>query len=63
VQPVSLVADMMSMVGVDPHHEHRSNKSVQMQVKITDHQHGTDQNDADNHHRDIGVAWSGDEAR
>src|SRR5713226_3465756 len=34
-----------------------------MQVKMTDHQHGTEQNDADNHHQDVGVARSGDEAR
>jgi hypothetical protein len=36
---------------------------VQAQIKITDHQNGTDQNDTDNHHEDVGITRSGNEAR
>jgi hypothetical protein len=31
-----------------------------MQIEIADGQNGTDQNDADHHHEDIGVTRSGD---
>jgi len=33
-----------------------------MQIKITDHQNGTDQNDADHQHEGIGFTRRGDEA-
>jgi hypothetical protein len=41
---------------------HLLRQGVQTQTKMIDHQNGTDQNDADNHHQDIGVTRSGDEA-
>ena len=41
---------------------HLLRQGVQTQIKIADHQNGDDQEDADDHHQDIGVARRGDEA-
>jgi hypothetical protein len=32
-----------------------------MQIEIADRQHGTDQNNTDDHHQDVGVTRGGDE--
>jgi hypothetical protein len=41
---------------------HLLGQGVQTQIEIADCQNGSDQNDTDNHHEDVGVTGSGDEA-
>jgi hypothetical protein len=42
---------------------HSLRQRVQVQIEISDGKNGTDQNDTDDHHQNIGVTGSGDEAR